>query len=802
MSQFASITVERLNLRAGQDARSPVLEQVHKGMLLEILETPDSERVKVRVCESGMVGYILATFLEMTETQPGFSAQSAIGFDVEVSTHALRIRSGPGMQYRRIGAVREGTVLRVIEVHDAWLKVIYGDREGYVSAKYTREVVPVAPGGAKVSGANTSTEPERFIPAENLSEHEQIVVRIWNRYGGWLQKLSERTGIPVARLVAVTATEDRPSPDSSHPMEIRFEVHLFHQYYGKFNAEQFHRHFAFNGWQSHRWRADDDDAWLNVHESQAQEWRALTYARSLDDTTALMSTAMGPAQVMGYHYGNAGYENVQVMFDTFIQQLPVPLFPRLLEGSRLNSTLVSSLRDGDYHTFTSLYHGPGNAERFGAWLQQFSTTFNRLILTARPRGASLPDDVRPPVSTDMISDVPLTVTVPFTKTQLNVRRTPDMRSPIIQVLPPETPLNVLEPLKQALKKTYAPPKSNQWLHVRTDTGHQGFVAAWWTAPDSMLTGEGFEAHLNNLKERNIPSVYQTLWSNQKYLGLPDPFTTLPVKIRTEDVLTHMQVNGFGPNTFALRYWQDWYDRLCGVHSGYDFIVDSGTPLLAVSDGVIMRNWHFIANQADKTLALWCFLPPEYRDSKGRRMMSNVIVGYAHMSENALHDHLTVVRAGEVIGLSGTPGMSGTNDHLHIEVHLLQGDENLPRYRQRNGYLLTEYHRPQPLDNNTPWNPLLFFSPRLIQYMLHQGKTIGYMGKQPEYPSRTMLKKSGIYHLPDLNPFTIAYFQYGGRIVWNNRGSTWSSGMIPSEKLAERLKTFKPFQPYEGWFLPV
>jgi murein DD-endopeptidase MepM/ murein hydrolase activator NlpD len=77
------------------------------------------------------------------------------------------------------------------------------------------------------------------------------------------------------------------------------------------------------------------------------------------------------------------------------------------------------------------------------------------------------------------------------------------------------------------------------------------------------------------------------------------------------------------------------------------------------------------------------LPEEYRDSKGRRMMSNVLVAYGHCSSNKERQHLEVVKAGDVIALSGTPAGSNTNDHLHYEVHLLQGDMNLPNPRAQN-----------------------------------------------------------------------------------------------------------------------
>jgi hypothetical protein len=237
-----------------------------------------------------------------------------------------------------------------------------------------------------------------------------------------------------------------------------------------------------------------------------------------------------------------------------------------------------------------------------------------------------------------------------------------------------------------------------------------------------------------------------------------------------------------------------------MHNGHDFIVETGTPLLAVTDGVIIRNWPFMGNPRDKSIVLWCFLPERYRDNRGRRMMSNVLVAYGHMSNNDIKQELDVVKAGEVIGYSGTPAGSLDNDHLHLEVHLLGGDGkfmNLRKLPPRK--LLKHYDRSQPFSNQAPWNTLLFYSRRLAKYQLHQGKVIGYFGRT-SYPTAEMLRAMGATHLPGLNEFTLAYFEYGIPVIWQNSGKTWPDGVVTTEMLPERLKTFAKFEPYEAAFL--
>jgi uncharacterized protein YgiM (DUF1202 family) len=396
-----------------------------------------------------------------------------------------------------------------------------------------------------------------------------------------------------------------------------------------------------------------------------------------------------------------------------------------------------------------------------------------------------------------------TITISAVPTQgVNLREKPSTTAKQIGTLKKGIPVKIIEDIDGAVAKMSKSETENQWINVEDSTGLKGYAAAWLLTPSRHFTQAGVSAHINKLSNVAYPAGYEYLWSQQKRLGLPNPFDVLPVQIDTENELVNMQVNGYGPNTFAFWYWQSWYSRIGGMHNGYDFIVKTGTPLLAVSDGIVIKNWVFMANRAEVTTALWCFLPEEYRDSKGRRMMSNVLVAYGHCSSNKERQHLEVVKAGDVIALSGTPAGTNTNDHLHYEVHLLQGDMNLPNPRTKRR-LLSVYERDQPLDNNTPWNPLLFYSKRLVNYQVHQGNTIGFMVKYPDYPTLEMMKARGTTHLPKMDQFTLGYYRYGIGVIWNKpKTGIWQEGIIPTEMLEQRLPTYAAFEPYEAKFLTV
>jgi murein DD-endopeptidase MepM/ murein hydrolase activator NlpD len=297
----------------------------------------------------------------------------------------------------------------------------------------------------------------------------------------------------------------------------------------------------------------------------------------------------------------------------------------------------------------------------------------------------------------------------------------------------------------------------------------------------------------------IPAEYDQMWAMQEQLGLPDPFDVSPTLIPATN-FRRMQVNGFGPNSFAFTHWQQFYRNVTGMHNGLDHIVPLGTPLLAVADGVIVgtqQQWPFLGNAQDKCLILWPFLPPRFRDANGRRMLSNVLVAYAHMHDNTVVQRNTVVSAGQVIGIGGRPFGASDNDHLHLEVHLLSGDDRLPRIGQRR--LLTNFKRPQPFDNSTPFNPILFFSKRLVRYHLFLGQTVGVNGTTA-YPSAAKLSQLNL-DWGQLDYFSIASYQYRLAPIWTMRSRPFAAGIFDLATQIQRFRNYAPFVPYPADFLP-
>lgn len=108
------------------------------------------------------------------------------------------------------------------------------------------------------------------------------------------------------------------------------------------------------------------------------------------------------------------------------------------------------------------------------------------------------------------------------------------------------------------------------------------------------------------------------------------------------------------------------------HNGIDYVAEYGTPVIAISDGIIYRS-SFNCPRNNGFLGNWCpfdgvmngggnyvILKFTYEDK-------DYYVQYAHLSELNVKTGDKVLQ-GEVLGEQGHSGNS-TGSHLHFEIHI-------------------------------------------------------------------------------------------------------------------------------------
>jgi uncharacterized protein YraI len=302
----------------------------------------------------------------------------------------LNLRSGPGTNFDKILVLAPETPLEILAEEGVWLKISAEGIQGYVHGDYVvRDPVPTpqTPPGSPAPPPQlpTDTRPgeENLAPPAN----EQLtapadgdftsrsVVKIWNRFGGLFKELAQELRIDPGVAVAVFLIESGGEGfGSDGRLKIRFENHIFRNYWGKNNLARFDQHFRFTAgksWTGHEWRPSPDQAWQGFHGNQAKEWEVFTFARSLDDAAAKLSISMGGPQIMGFNYATTGFESVHQMFDAFGQgnRGQIIGFFRFVQGGTPNSQRLVALQTLDFEKFAGLYNGPGQASRYAGLIQ-------------------------------------------------------------------------------------------------------------------------------------------------------------------------------------------------------------------------------------------------------------------------------------------------------------------------------------------------------------------------------------------------------------------------------------------------
>jgi uncharacterized protein YgiM (DUF1202 family) len=345
----------------------------------------------------------------------------------------LNLRTGPGGDQRVLKLLADSTKVDVLFEQGSWLFVATDDdAAGYVNRDYVARAealtaaqpiiseASVEIGGVGVGAlpgslaslpelANVPLPPERLIMLSNdAGDGARLLAGIWNRVGGLLRVLSEQLQIDPAVALAVLAVESGGRAFSANGrMIIRFENHLFYQYWGRNNQEIFNRYFTFSdgkSWEGHAWRSSADQPFREFHGSQLTEWQVLDFAASLDDTAAKMSISMGGPQILGMNHRRIGYASVQDMFRAF-QSSERSQILGLFDFIKADTNMLRALRSKDYPVVAAGYNGTGQAGYYAGLIASWVQAFDLM----RPTPGGVAADVGAPAVSQLPSDLDATI---------------------------------------------------------------------------------------------------------------------------------------------------------------------------------------------------------------------------------------------------------------------------------------------------------------------------------------------------------------------------------------------------------
>ena len=303
------------------------------------------------------------------------------------TTSNVNLRKGPGATFEVVTLLPNRTTVTILAESGLWYQVAANNQKGFVHRDFILLPSQRVASGFFIQQPAPKTWPlapaNLKTPPPDADAKTKQVARIWNKYGGLLQRLSDRLRIDPGVAVAVISAESSGNGFLNNRMIIRFENHYFWRLWGKDNPDKFRRHFSFSEaepWKEHLFRPDANAEWQSFHGSQDSEWAVFTKARSFQDEAAKSSISMGLPQIMGANHKLIGYEAAHEMFTSFSKDernQVLGLFD-FIQGPATVSRKVIALQNQDFVAFAEQYNGSGQAAMYGGLLRLYFELFRML----------------------------------------------------------------------------------------------------------------------------------------------------------------------------------------------------------------------------------------------------------------------------------------------------------------------------------------------------------------------------------------------------------------------------------------
>ncbi|OLS41578.1 SH3 domain-containing protein [Bacillus sp. MRMR6] len=129
-----TIAAETVNIRSGPGLSYKLVKQVKKGeKFIFKKEQGDWIEIELSIGKTGWVANWVVTKTGGESTPPSGTSMKATA---KANTDQLRVRSGPGTNFRIIGNLTKGQAITVLAENENWLKIEASFGEGWVSRQY------------------------------------------------------------------------------------------------------------------------------------------------------------------------------------------------------------------------------------------------------------------------------------------------------------------------------------------------------------------------------------------------------------------------------------------------------------------------------------------------------------------------------------------------------------------------------------------------------------------------------------------------------------------------------------------
>src|SRR5262249_11615657 len=124
-------------------------------------------------------------------------------------------------------------------------------------------------------------------------------------------------------------------------------------------------------------RASESDSFATFHLDNTKELKVLSFARSLDDTAALLSASYGAAQVMGFNHKLLGYPTVQAMHKDFSQGIR-PQLDGMISYIKNTKACMEGIHERDYYKFAGGYNGKGKEADYSKKIREAAESYAKV----------------------------------------------------------------------------------------------------------------------------------------------------------------------------------------------------------------------------------------------------------------------------------------------------------------------------------------------------------------------------------------------------------------------------------------
>ncbi|WP_139892610.1 N-acetylmuramoyl-L-alanine amidase [Bacillus sp. D386] len=161
-------------VREEANIKASIIDEIQAGSVYDVLEI-DEDWIKLKLSDK-KTGWV-ASWLVTGYKEADLTSDSGI-----VTADGLRVRKGPGTEFKVLGNLPIGTVIHIIEKQDSWISFTYEDHIGWIHSNYIHRHQLQKPSKriritASVLNVRASDKPDASIIGTVKKDEEYTVLK-------------------------------------------------------------------------------------------------------------------------------------------------------------------------------------------------------------------------------------------------------------------------------------------------------------------------------------------------------------------------------------------------------------------------------------------------------------------------------------------------------------------------------------------------------------------------------------------------------------------------------------------------